>query len=91
MSEQSIQNKMIKKLESKGAYVVKVISASKKGVPDIIACYKGKFLGIEVKRPETRNNVSPLQQFNLSKIQDAAGISCVAWDPEQIDLLLKDI
>jgi len=34
-SEQDIQRKIIKYLEAKGAYVVKVISASKSGVPDI--------------------------------------------------------
>ncbi len=79
-----IQASIIKYLESKGAYVVKVVTASKKGVPDIIACYKGQFVGIEVKRPETKTNVSPLQSYNLKKIEEAGGLSFVAWDLAQV-------
>lgn len=89
MSEQKIQASIIKYLESKGAYVVKVVTASKKGVPDIIACYKGQFVGIEVKRPETKTNVSPLQSYNLKKIEEAGGLSFVAWELAGLKLELN--
>jgi len=58
MKEQDYQKKIINYLEKNGAYVVKISVASKKGVPDIIACYRGRFLGIEVKTPITRQNTS---------------------------------
>lgn len=77
--EQDYQKKIVKTLESKGAYVVKVITASKKGVPDVIACYRGVFLAVEVKTPMTMNNVSPLQQYNLKEINDCGGYAVVAW------------
>ena len=78
-------------LEAKGAYVVKVITASKKGVPDIIGCYKGHFIAIEVKTPTTMNNVSPLQVYNLKEINDSQGYALVAWDVKDIERMLGDI
>ena len=85
MSEQQIQTKIIKYLEKQGAYVVKVISASKAGVPDILCCYQGKFIGIEVKTPGTKDNTSKLQDYNLKKIREAGGIGIVAWNIEQVE------
>ena len=87
-SEQQIQTKIKTVLEKRGAYVVKVISATKAGVPDILCCYNGRFIGIEVKRPSTKANVSKLQQYNLQKIIDCGGVSLVAWEPEQVEELL---
>ena len=84
MTEQAIQKKIIKWLEAQGYYVVKVISANKSGVPDIIACVEGKFVGIEVKRPTTKNNVSALQRKHLDMIEESGGYSTVAWELEQV-------
>jgi len=80
MREQDIQRKIIKFLESKGAYVVKVVSATKAGVPDILCCLQGKFIGIEVKTPTTKGNTSALQKYNLELIEAKGGLSLVAWD-----------
>ena len=91
MNEQAYQKKITKLLEDKGAYVVKVIVGNKKGIPDIIACYKGKFLAIEVKTPRTMNNVSPLQTFNLKKINDCGGYSIVAWSTDRVEEILEMI
>lgn len=84
MKEQDYQKKIINYLEGIGAYVVKVSVASKKGVPDIIACYRGRFLGIEVKTPLTRKNTTKLQEYNLKKIKESHGLSLVAVDVEDI-------
>lgn len=43
------------------------------GIPDIICCYKGRFLGLEVKRPGGR--LTALQQRVLEKINRAGGIA----------------
>ena len=85
MNEQQIQKKIIKYLESKDCYVVKVISASKAGVPDIIGCYNGVFFGIEVKTPGSAGNVSRLQEYNLERIRETGGHSIVAWSVEQVE------
>ncbi len=91
MTEQDYQKKIIKLLESRGAYVVKVSVASKKGVPDVLACYKGKFIAVEVKTPKTMGNVSPLQVVNLRKINDAGGIATVAWSHYMVEDILDQI
>lgn len=90
-SEQDIQRKIIKYLEAKGAYVVKVISASKSGVPDILCCYKGKFIAIEVKTPNTKHNTSELQKHNISKIIGCGGKALVAWDVKQVQEFIDEI
>ena len=43
------------------------------GVPDIICCYKGRFLGMECKLPGGR--LTELQKRALSKINRAGGIA----------------
>jgi Holliday junction resolvase len=91
MTEQQIQKKITTYLESQGCYIVKVISASKAGVPDILGCYEGIFFGIEVKTPKTRSNVSKLQEYNLDKIVSAGGQSLVAWEVEQIEEFLSGL
>ena len=91
MKEQDYQRKITKYLESQGAYVVKVITASKKGVPDILCCYRGFFLGIEVKTPLTRTNVSNLQEYNLRLIDKAGGLCGIAVEFSDIEPFLDRI
>ena len=91
MKEQDIQRKIIKYLESVGAYVVKVVASNKSGTPDILACYRGIFLAVEVKRPETKTNVSELQEYNIKKIKEAGGIAIVSWDLDAVKAVVEDI
>mgnify|MGYP001790768796 FL=1 len=91
MKEQDIQRKIIKYLESVGAYVVKVVASNKSGTPDILACYRGIFLAVEVKRPETKTNVSELQEYNIKKIKEAGGIAIVSWDLDAVKAVVDDI
>ena len=44
------------------------------GVPDIICCYKGRFLGLECKRPGGR--LTELQKRAIKKINRAGGVAC---------------
>jgi len=91
MTEQQIQKKIIIMLEETyDAYTVKVVSASKSGVPDIICCIEGRFIAIEAKKPESKNNVSKLQEYNLSQIEQRGGISMVAWDVGMVKEILRE-
>jgi len=73
MKEQEIQSKIIKYIQAKGGYVVKIVTASKAGVPDILACIEGVFYGFEVKTETGRP--SPLQLENIAMIKNAGGKS----------------
>jgi Holliday junction resolvase len=84
MKEQDVQRKIIKYLESLGAWTVKTISTNKRGTPDVLACLDGQFIAIEVKREGKLNTVSPIQQFQLDKIVEAGGIAVAADNVEKI-------
>ena len=91
MREATIQKAILDLLKARGGYAVKVIQASKAGVPDILACYKGKFIGIEVKTPKTMGNTSELQKLNLKRIEEAMGKAIVAWDVKGVEQFLKEL
>jgi len=54
------------------------------GVPDIIACYQGRFIGIECKA--NGNKATALQQKHLCEISVAGGVSLII-DETNIDML----
>jgi len=85
MKESIIQAKIIKYLEKDlSCYIVKVIKATKSGIPDLLICYDGRFIGIEVKTPSTRENTSPLQRVNIDLIHKSGGIAFVACSVEDV-------
>ena len=59
-------------MKNKKAYVIKTIVSTKNGVPDIICCYKGRFIGFEVKK-DAQQKATDLQLYNLQKIWEAGG------------------
>lgn len=71
MKESAIQSKIIKFLEKKGAYVIRIIKASKAGVHDLAVCFRGKFVTFEVKAE--RGVVSELQWHHKDKVEGAGG------------------
>lgn len=48
------------------------------GVPDIIVCAKGKFVGIECKAPGKESNTTPNQDLHIERIAEAGGHAFVA-------------
>jgi Holliday junction resolvase len=69
MTEQQIQAKRIKQLESKGYYVIKLIKTNKNGIPDVIAIAPGSdVIFSEIKKP--KGKVSKLQDYRLKELKD---------------------
>ena len=56
------------------------------GIPDIVACVKGQFMGIEVKADRTKKPTE-LQMQCGAKIQGAGGWWMVVCDQESLDML----
>ena len=90
MQEQTIQKSIIKYLKTI-SYVVKIISASKSGVPDLLICYKGRFIALEVKTPGKRSNVSDLQEYNIREIVKNGGLAFVVWELNQVKEIIKGL
>ncbi len=67
MKEADYQRKIIKKLESEGFYVLKLISTNKNGIPDLIALKPHQVLFYEVKTPT--GETSPLQDYRIKELR----------------------
>lgn len=78
-AEKQFENKIKDELHNRGAWKVKFFANAftPAGVPDVLACYKGLFLGIEVKGVSSYG-LTELQKYNLRLIRQAGGIGiCV--------------
>lgn len=71
--ESKIQARIIKRLESEGYYVVKLILTSKNGIPDLLLLKDGKASFVEVKRPG--KNPRPLQEYRINELRKL-GFEC---------------
>ena len=80
--ESKVQAKILKELKSLNIYAHKNITTNKKGVPDIIACYKGYYLAIEVKAKGGKT--TELQDWNIEQIKKSGGSAIVAYGWEDV-------
>ena len=84
--EQDIQKSIIDFLEKNGFLAIKHNNMgiyARAGVPDILACSnKGKFIGIEVKRPGEKPK--PIQQAFLDAINNLNGVAFSAVSVEEV-------
>jgi hypothetical protein len=75
--EALVKKKIHATLKAHGAYAVNYIGGmhANNGTPDILACYKGRFIGIEAKAG--KNKPTDLQTSNLRTIDEAGGLALV--------------
>ena len=89
MKEQDIQAKIQKYIKAKGGYVVKTITSNRAGIPDLLCCLNGKFIGIEVKAPG--GVVAPLQTANIEMIKHAGGLALIAYSLQDVIDYLEEV
>ncbi len=58
------------------------------GIPDIIACYHGRFFAFEIKRPGCRP--SDIQEVAMRKIKKAGGEAFIVNSKKQVMQVLGD-
>lgn len=75
--EKKVKNRVIAILQARDAYYFYPVTSGfgASGVPDIIVCYLGWFIGIECKAG--KNTLSALQRQNIARINAARGITLV--------------
>lgn len=88
LSEAALQKKIIKYLEKKGAWVVKITACNKNGCPDILASYMGLFYAFEVKREDGKGVISKLQKYRITQINNSGGKAYVVNTLDQVKKLL---
>lgn len=84
--EKNFENKIKQYLKDHDCYFVKYFAnrMTKVGVPDILACVNGSFLGIEVK--SSTGKPSELQIYNVKTINECGGYAVIVA-PEQWEFL----
>lgn len=65
--ESVIQSSLIKKYESQGYMVVKLILTNKSGIPDLLLLKDGKASFVEVKRDGQKPR--PLQEYRINELR----------------------
>ena len=75
--EKKVKNKVVEVLKKYAAYYFfpATYGYGRSGVPDIIVCYRGRFIGIECKAG--KNKLTALQERELVLITRAAGLGVV--------------
>ena len=84
--EKNFENRVKKFLTDEKCYFIKYWGGgeyTKAGVPDILCCCRGCFIGIEVKAPTGKP--SKLQLYNLKQIDKSGGFAVLLY-PEQFQL-----
>lgn len=92
MKEKTITNQILKYLKTEpecfafkehgGLYGVS-------GLPDIICCYKGKFMAFEVKTE--KGKLSKLQEITIKRINEAGGMAVKVTSLQEVKDVLKGV
>lgn len=85
-AEKQFENKIKSYLKSKGAWFIKYWAGAqftKSGIPDLLVCYKGKFIAIEVKAEN--GHPSELQLYNIRKIEEAGGKAFLLYPKDWLE------
>lgn len=92
-AEKTFENKIKTWLKEHNCYHVKFFAnrMTKTGVPDILACVGGYFVGIEVKAPNGKP--SELQLYNVNQIRKSWGFAWVVYPSgwNQLQEYLEDL
>lgn len=79
MKEKEFENKVKAFLKDRGCWVLKTWSngVQRQGVPDLLVCCNGFFVGVELKAEKGRP--SDLQLWNIEEIRKSGGIAIVLY------------
>lgn len=83
--ESKIKKEITAYLTSIGAWYDNPVRTGygRRGVPDIVVCYRGYFLAIEVKASESKKPTL-WQAREIAAVQAARGRAVVAWSVRQV-------
>ena len=85
--EAKVKKSVVALLKGAGAYYFYPVTGGYggSGVPDIVVCHRGKFIGIECKAGN--NQPTALQKRNLERIVEAGGIALVINEQNITDVV----
>ena len=80
LNESGLQGKIVRRINSIPecvAYPIVVSAGMQRGMPDVIACVRGRFVGIETKSPKG-GNLTKIQEAQRQRISNAGSTVIVA-------------
>lgn len=91
--EARLQRKIQDAIKAEGYFVFKVHGSEfmMAGLPDLIVCANGLFIGLEVKLPATRDNTSARQDYVHGKIIEAGGAAHVVCSPAEAVNFINEV
>lgn len=91
--ESKLSRKIMEAVRLEGHFCFKVHGSEfmMAGLPDIIVCARGKFIGLETKMPNDRENVSPRQRLVHSMIENADGVAKVVCSPAEALAFIEEV
>ena len=91
--ESKRSRKIMDALRKQGIFCFKVHGSEHMmaGLPDVIACVDGTFVGMETKHPETRRDTSPRQDLVHNQIRLSGGYCRVICSVEEALRFVADV
>jgi Holliday junction resolvase len=89
--EAQLSREIMDYIRARGGWAIKIHGGplTTAGVPDIVACYRGRYLALETKMPG--NKATPVQLHRMRQIRKAGGIAQVVRSKEDISKLLNEL
>lgn len=86
--ELALQGKIRKHLKTvPHCWNVKVKTADRQGIPDVLVCFRGYFIAFEVKRT-SKDQATKIQQYELDKIEQAQGFAFVVSSVAEVKVII---
>ena len=92
-SEKQVQDYLVKRLDEIGAYSIRMNMRVARGLPDIISCYKGRFIAVECKseKADMKRKGVLLQLQTLRELYEKGAVTAVVNKKETVDALIKTL
>lgn len=93
MRESQLVTQIKNLLESRGAYNEKIFGGGyqSSGIADILACYRGRFMAIEVKSPTGKGRASDIQKLKIRQVRASGGVGMITDSLEEVAEVLDAI
>lgn len=91
--ESKLSSKILLRLRQLQVFAFKAVAheGQMTGLPDIIVCLDGRFVGFEVKLPEYRSRVSPRQSLVHERIEGSGGRVFVVSSVREVEVIVDEL
>ncbi len=90
--ENAVVHSITRLLKEYGAWFIKTTGVSLVGCPDLLVCYRGVFIALEVKREHNGEyGVTRKQALEITRLERAGAIACVVASKAEVKTILDGI